>query len=85
MPPWNKAYHANCWGVLGGEPVGVTSVKDLFYRTFGDIGRAIAEIGQAGYKAVELFDGNLVEYEGKLGELRSRLNDAGLSLLAIYS
>ena len=76
MPLWNKAYHGNCWGVLGGEPVGVTSVKDLFYRTFGDIKRAIAEIGQAGYQAIELFDGNLVEYEGKLGELRSLLDDA---------
>jgi inosose dehydratase len=85
MPLWNKAYHGNCWGVLGGEPVGVTSVKDLFYRTFGDIKRAIVEIGQAGYQAIELFDGNLVEYEGKLGELRSRLDDAGLSLLAVYS
>ncbi len=85
MPLWNKAYHGNCWGVLGGEPVGVTSVKDLFYRTFGDINHAIAEISQAGYQAIELFDGNLVEYEGKLGELRKRLDDAGLSLLAVYS
>ena len=85
MPPWNKAYHANCWGVLGGDPVGVTSVKNLFYRTFGDINRAIAEIGQAGYQAIELFDGNLVDYEGKLGELRARLDEAGLRLLAVYS
>ena len=85
MPLWNKAYHANCWGVLGAEPVGVTSVKNLFYRTFGDINRAIAEIGQAGYQAIELFDGNLVDYEGKLGELRGRLGEAGLRLLAVYS
>ena len=85
MPTWNKAYQANCWGVLGGEPVGVTSVKNLFYRTFGDIKRAIAEISQAGYQAIELFDGNLVEHEGKLGELRKQLEDAGLSLLAVYS
>jgi inosose dehydratase len=85
MPLWKKAYHANCWGVLGGEPVGVTSVKNLFYRTFGDINRAIAEIGQAGYQGIELFDGNLVDYEGKLGELRGRLDEAGLRLLAVYS
>ena len=85
MPTWKKAYQTNCWGVLGGEPVGVTSVKDLFYRTFGDIERAIADIGQAGYQAIELFDGNLVQYEGKLGELRTSLSDAGLSLLAVYS
>jgi hypothetical protein len=33
--------------------------------TFGDINRAIAEIAQAGYQAIEVFDGNLVQYEGK--------------------
>jgi inosose dehydratase len=85
MPAWNKAYHANCWGALGGDPVGVTSIKNLFYRTFGDMQRAIKEISEAGYKAVELFDGNLVEYESKPGELRKYLDDAGLSLLAVYS
>ena len=85
MPTWKKAYQTNCWGVLGGEPVGVTSIKDLFYRTFGDITRAIAEIGQAGYQAIEVFDGNLVHYEGKLDELRTSLNDSGVSLLAVYS
>jgi inosose dehydratase len=85
MPTWKKAYQANCWGVLGGEPVGVTSIKDLFYRTFGDITRAIAEIGQAGYQAIEVFDGNLVQYEGKIDELRTSLNDSGVSLLAVYS
>jgi inosose dehydratase len=85
MPTWKKAYQANCWGVLGGEPVGVTSIKDLFYRTFGDITRAIAEISQAGYQAIEVFDGNLVQYEGKLDELRTSLNDSGVSLLAVYS
>ena len=85
MPTWKKAYQANCWGVLGGEPAGVTSIKYLFYRTFGDITRAIAEIGQAGYQAIEVFDGNLVQYEGKLDELRTSLNDSGVSLLAVYS
>ena len=36
------AYHANCWGPLGGNAVGVTSISELTYRTFGDMGRAIA-------------------------------------------
>ncbi|MBV9645711.1 MAG: sugar phosphate isomerase/epimerase [Verrucomicrobia bacterium] len=85
MPSWNKAYHANCWGALGGAPVGVTSIKDLYYRTFGDMNRAIADIGAAGYKGIELFDGNLLDYEGKAGELRSHLADAGLNFLAVYS
>jgi inosose dehydratase len=85
MPHWKKAYHANCWGALGGAAVGVTSVKDLFYYTFGDMSRAIADIGEAGYQGIELFDGNLLSYEGKVGELRKQLNDAGLTFLAVYS
>jgi inosose dehydratase len=85
MPHWNKAYHANCWGALGGAPVGVTSIKDLYYCTFGDMNRAIAEIGAVGYEGIELFDGNLLDYEGKVSELRQRLTDAGLKFVAVYS
>ncbi|TIP33200.1 MAG: sugar phosphate isomerase/epimerase, partial [Mesorhizobium sp.] len=40
------AYHANCWGPLGGNAVGVTSITQLTYRTFGDMERAIREIGE---------------------------------------
>jgi hypothetical protein len=36
----------------------------LFYRTFGEMRRAIAEIGRAGYQGVEFFDGNLVDCKG---------------------
>jgi inosose dehydratase len=82
---WKLAYHANCWGPLGGHPVGVTSVKDLTYMTFGDMSRAFRDIGAAGYKAVELFDGNLSSYDGRLPELRAQLDGAGLQLLAVYS
>lgn len=85
MADWKLAYHANCWGPLGGHPVGVTSVKDLFYKTFGDMTRAFQDIGAAGYRAVEVFDGNLLDYEGRIGELRQVLAGAGLSLLASYS
>ena len=64
------AYHANCWGPLGGNPVGVTSIAELTYRTFGDMDRAIAQIGEVGYSGVELFDGNLLDYDGRRDALR---------------
>ncbi|GHA39280.1 hypothetical protein GCM10007989_38730 [Devosia pacifica] len=79
------AYHANCWGPLGGNAVGVTSIAQLTYRTFGDMERAIAAIGDAGYEGVELFDGNLLDYEGRYDDLRAALDRAGLSLVAVYS
>lgn len=79
------AYHANCWGDLGGNAVGVTSITQLTYRTFGDMGRAISEIGEAGYEGVELFDGNLLDFEGRYGALRSILGSAGVQFVAAYS
>jgi inosose dehydratase len=80
-----KAYHANCWGPLGGNAVGVTSITQLTYRTFGDMARAIAEIGEVGYDGVELFDGNLLDYDANPGALRASLAGAGIKLVAVYS
>ncbi len=79
------AYHANCWGPLGGDAVGVTSVGELTYRTFGDMAQAIDEIGAVGYEGVELFDGNLLDYEGRRSELSAALDRARLKLVAVYS
>lgn len=83
--PLKLAYHANCWGALGGNAVGVTSITQLTYRTFGDMERAIREIGEAGYAGVELFDGNLLDYEGRYGDLRDALRQSGVALVAAYS
>jgi inosose dehydratase len=85
MGRWRLAYHANCWGPLGGDAVGVTSVSRLTYRTFADMGRAIAEIGAAGYEGVELFDGNVLDYQGRYADLRHILAGAGVRLVAVYS
>jgi inosose dehydratase len=78
------AYQANCWGPLGGNAVGVTSIGQLTYLTFGDIGRAIGEIGTAGYQGVELFDGNVVDYPDGSAALKSALAGAGVKLVAVY-
>ncbi|MGH7118658.1 MAG: sugar phosphate isomerase/epimerase family protein [Acetobacteraceae bacterium] len=85
MPVWRFGYQANCWGPLGGHPVGVTSIKDLTYKTFGDIDVACVEIAAAGYSGVEIFDGNLVDYPGGPGALATRLAELELTLIAVYS
>jgi inosose dehydratase len=86
MSAWRLAYHANCWGPLGGDAVGVTSVAQLTYRTFGDMARAAHDIVAAGYEGIELFDGNVLdgEAEGFRG-LRATLDATGLKLVAVYS
>ena len=83
MTGWKLAYHANCWGALGGDAVGVTSITQLAYRTFGQMDRAFAEIAAAGYEGVEVFDGNLLDHSA--AAFRSLLAKSGLELVAAYA
>ena len=83
MADFKLAYHANCWGDLGGNAVGVTSITQLAYRTFGDMKRAFSDIASAGYEGVEVFDGNLLDFN--LNDMRSLLDNNGLALVATYS
>jgi inosose dehydratase len=73
------------WGGVVGHPVGVTSVKDLFYMTHGPMDRAVKDIASVGYEGVEMFDGNLAEYADKPDELRGILEEAGVSLVSVYT
>jgi inosose dehydratase len=79
------SYHTITWGGVVGHPVGVTSIKDLFYLANGATEPALREIATAGYAGVELFDGNLIEYEDRPADLRRLLADTGLQLVAVYS
>jgi inosose dehydratase len=79
------AYHANCWGPLGGDPVGITSISRLSYRTFGDMAKAASEIAEAGYKGIEFFDGNVLDgQDDGYRTLRKLLSETGLALVAVY-
>jgi inosose dehydratase len=86
MTSWKLAYHANCWGPLGGDAVGVTSITRLAYRTFGDMAEAARDIAAAGYQGIEFFDGNVVDGENDgYAATRRILDETGLALVAIYS
>lgn len=80
------AYHANCWGPLGGDAVGVTSIGRLGYRTFADMGIAAREIASAGYEGIEVFDGNVLDGEADgFVAMRRILDETALKLVAVYS
>ncbi len=83
MNGWKLAYQANCWGPLGGNAVGVTSISELTYRTFADMAVAFRDIAAAGYQGVEVFDGNLLDHSAR--DFRALLDDNDLSLVAAYS
>jgi inosose dehydratase len=78
-------HHTNSWGGVVGHPVGVTSIKDLFYLTPGDTLATLAEVAAVGYEGVELFDGNLGEHADDLSVLEGALAEHGLSLIGVYS
>lgn len=78
-------YHSITWGGVVGNAAGVTSVKDLFYRSNGSLEQAVADIAAAGYAGTEIFDGNLNDYADRPEVLRGLLADAGLELVAAYT
>ncbi|NME17468.1 TIM barrel protein [Micrococcus luteus] len=79
------AYHSITWGGVIGDPTGVTSIKDLYYRSAGTVTDSFAPIQQAGYSGVEMFEGNLHDFSSNLGELQSRLSDHELELVSVYT
>jgi inosose dehydratase len=86
MARWKLAYHANCWGPLGGNAVGVTSTTQLTYQTFGSMSDAAHDIAAAGYEGIEIFDGNVLAGDAdNFADLRAVLRATSLSLVAIYS
>lgn len=78
-------YQTITWGGVVGHPGGVTSVKDLFYMTHGDTKAAIRAVAAAGYDGVEVFDGNLAEFENDPEALLSVLADNNIELVSVYT
>ncbi len=78
-------YHTITWGGVVGDPVGVTSVKDLHYRVNGSMDRAITEIGSLGYEGIEMFDGNVADYADNPEELVALLEAAAVQLVGVYT
>jgi inosose dehydratase len=75
-------YQGNAWGGVVGHPVGVTSIKDLFYLTPGDQWQALDEVAAAGFEGIEIFDGNAVEH---LDALPDALASRELALVGVYT
>lgn len=78
-------YHSITWGGVVGDGSGVTSVKDLHYRSNGSLEVALAAIGSLGYEGVEIFDGNLMDHADDPDRLRGLVSDAGVELVGVYT
>ena len=79
-------YHSITWGQgVVGDPSGVTSIKDLYYRSPGSMEQAIADIAAAGYAGTEMFDGNLADFASTPEVLTDSLQSNGLELISVYT
>lgn len=78
-------YQTNTWGGVVGYPAGVTSIKDLYYLTYGSDEQALRGIAAAGYQGFEIFDGNLVRYVDDPAPLEGWMRETWLTLIAVYS
>jgi inosose dehydratase len=79
------AYEANAWGGVVGTPSSVTDLPSGFYLTPGDIEVALDAIASAGFRGVELFDGNLLGFESDMAPFRRALEQRCLELAGVYS
>jgi inosose dehydratase len=78
-------YHSITWGGVVADATGVTSIKELYYRTHGSMEQAVRDIAAAGYEGTEMFDGNLVDYADRPDELRGLLAEVGIELVSVYT
>ena len=78
-------YQTITWGGVVGQAQGVTSIKDLFYQTYGSTAKACEDIAAAGYSGIEIFDGNLAEYANDPDSFKSLLSKHKLELVSVYT
>jgi inosose dehydratase len=79
------AHHTITWGGVVGDPTGVTSIKDLYYRSHGSIIEAVQDIGDVGYEGTEVFDGNLAAIADDPQPFLDTLAATGVELVSVYS
>jgi inosose dehydratase len=78
------AYMTNAWGAVMAHCAAANNVNSAWYVSTGADSDAIAGIASAGYEQIEIFDGNLLAYEGREADFKKLLAGSKVSLLAVY-
>jgi inosose dehydratase len=79
------AYMTNAWGAVMAHCGAANNANSAFYVSTGADSDAISGIAANGYEYIEIFDGNLLAYEGKEDVFKNLLAANKVSLLAVYS
>ena len=77
-------YSTNAWGPVLAHWAAPNCVNAAYYRCGGKLEQALADIAEAGFESVEIFDGELLEFEGRGELLEKMLEKYGLALKGVY-
>ena len=75
----------NVWSDVVAHPGAVNDIEASYYLSLLDYERILPFVKSCGYSGIEIFDGNIIEYEGREKEFTSMLDSAGLKLKAVYT
>lgn len=75
----------NGFGPLVGDGGGVTSVKDIRYLTMCDDEAALKSITDAGFRSIEVLEGNLTKYGNDIQVLKDMLAKYNAEMMSICS
>lgn len=78
------AYMTNAWGSVMAHCGAANNVNGAYYVSTGPDAEAISAIASAGFEQIEIFDGNLLAYEGRESVFKDILAKNKVSLLAVY-
>ena len=78
-------YMTNGFGPLVGDGAGVTSVKDIRYLTLCDDEEVLRKVTKAGFRYIEVLEGNLTKYASDIEVLKDMLAryDAGMMSVCV--
>lgn len=76
-------YMTNAFGPLVGEGGGVTSIKDIQYLTLCDDEAVLKKITNAGFRYIEVLEGNLTKYGSDIQVLKDMLARYGAGMMSV--
>ena len=76
-------YMTNAFGPLVGEGGGVTSIKDIRYLTLCDDEAVLKKITNAGFRYIEVLEGNLTKYGSDIQVLKDMLARYGAGMMSV--
>lgn len=77
-------YSTNAWAPVLAYWAATNNVNGAYYYSPGSAKDAIKGIANAGFEQAEIFDGNLLDFDGNEREFAAILDECGVELLAVY-